>query len=185
MLNLRVKPKAMAEGEEDLPRDAKIVKSLLNSMGVEEYEPSVIHQFLELWYRYVVDVLTDAQVYSEHAGKQTIDCDDVKLAIQSKVNFSFSQPPPREVVLLENVLLELARNRNKVPLPKAIPGPGIPLPPEQDTLISTNYQFAIPKKQPAQALEETEDDEASVEPNLSQEDRCATPNISESIVYSH
>ena len=91
----------MAEGEEDLPRDAKIVKSLLKSMGVEDYEPRVIHQFLELWYRYVVDVLTDAQVYSEHAGKQTIDCDDVKLAIQSKVNSSFSQPPPREVILLK------------------------------------------------------------------------------------
>lgn len=89
----------MAEGgEQDMPRDAKIVKSLLKSMGVEEYEPRVIHQFLELWYRYVVDVLTDAQVYSEHAGKSAIDSDDVKLAIQSKVNFSFSQPPPREVL---------------------------------------------------------------------------------------
>lgn len=87
----------MAEGDENLPRDAKIVKSLLKSMGVEDYEPRVIHQFLELWYRYVVDVLTDAQVYSEHAGKSAIECDDVKLAIQSKVNFSFSQPPPREV----------------------------------------------------------------------------------------
>ncbi|KNA02936.1 hypothetical protein SOVF_213880, partial [Spinacia oleracea] len=86
----------MAEGEEDMPRDAKIVKSLLKSMGVEEHEPRVVHQFLELWYRYVVDVLTDAQGYSEHAGKGTIDCDDIKLAIQSKVNFRFSQPPPRE-----------------------------------------------------------------------------------------
>uniref|UniRef100_A0A803MSQ0 Uncharacterized protein n=1 Tax=Chenopodium quinoa TaxID=63459 RepID=A0A803MSQ0_CHEQI len=46
----------MAEGEEDLPRDAKIVKSLLKSMGVEEHEPRVVHQFLELWYRYAVDV---------------------------------------------------------------------------------------------------------------------------------
>lgn len=87
----------MADGDEDMPRDAKIVKTLLKSMGVDEYEPRVVHQFLELWYRYVVDVLTDAQVYSEHAGKAAIDCDDVKLAIQSKVNFSFSQPPPREV----------------------------------------------------------------------------------------
>lgn len=94
--------KEMAEGDEDLPRDAKIVKSLLKSMGVEDYEPRVIHQFLELWYRYVVDVLTDAQVYSEHAGKAAIDSDDVKLAIQSKVNFSFSQPPPREVTVVYN-----------------------------------------------------------------------------------
>ncbi|KAE8674169.1 Transcription initiation factor TFIID subunit 9 [Hibiscus syriacus] len=108
-------------------------------MGVEEYEPRVIHQFLELWYRYAVDVLTDAQVH-----------------------------------------LELARNRNEVPLPKAIPEPGIPLPPKQDTLISTNYQFAIPKKQPAQAMEETGDEFVA-----KAEDRCATPNISKSIVSSH
>ncbi|XP_010512842.1 PREDICTED: 60S ribosomal protein L11-1-like [Camelina sativa] len=86
------------EGEEDVPRDAKIVKSLPKSMGLEDCEPRVIHQFLELWYRYVVEVLTDAQVYSEHASKSNIDCDDVKLAIQPKVNFSFSQPPPREVL---------------------------------------------------------------------------------------
>ncbi|CAK7356519.1 unnamed protein product [Dovyalis caffra] len=161
----------MAEGEEDMPRDAKIVKSLLKSMGVEDYEPCVVHQFLELWYRYVVDVLTDAQVYSEHAGKTAIDCDDVKLAIQSKVNFSFSQPPPREV------LLELARNRNKIPLPKSIAGLGISLPPEQDTLISPNYQLAIPKKRPAQAVEETEEDEESADPNPSQEQKTDPPPL--------
>ncbi|KAK4591371.1 hypothetical protein RGQ29_021540 [Quercus rubra] len=160
----------MAEGDEDLPRDAKIVKSLLKSMGVEDYEPRVIHQFLELWYRYVVDVLTDAQVYSEHAGKPAIDCDDVKLAIQSKVNSSFSQPPPREV------LLELARNRNKAPLPKSIAGPGIPLPPEQDTLIKPNYQLAIPNKQSSQAVEEMdEDEEGGVDPNPSQEQKTDMP----------
>ncbi|KAK4410475.1 UNVERIFIED_CONTAM: Transcription initiation factor TFIID subunit [Sesamum angustifolium] len=149
----------MAEGgEDDMPRDAKIVKELLKSMNVDDYEPRVIHQFLELWYRYVVDVLTDAQVYSEHAAKSSIDSDDVKLAIQSKVNFSFSQPPPREV------LLELARSRNKVPLPKSIAGPGIPLPPEQDTLISPNYQLAIPKRQNNQPAEETEEDEEAADP---------------------
>ncbi|KAL2516413.1 Transcription initiation factor TFIID subunit 9 [Forsythia ovata] len=127
----------MAErGEDDIPRDAKVVKTLLKSMNVDDYEPRVVHQFLELWYRYVVDVLTDAQ---------------------SKVNFSFSQPPPREV------LLELARNRNKIPLPKSIVGPGIPLPPEQDTLISPNYQLAIQKKR-SQPIEETEDDDEGVDP---------------------
>lgn len=161
----------MAEGgEEDMPRDAKIVKSLLKSMGVEEYEPRVVHQFLELWYRYVVDVLTDAQVFSEHSGKSVIDSDDVKLAIQSKVNFSFSQPPPREV------LLELARNRNKNPLPKSIAAHGIPLPPERHTLISPNYQHAITRKRSHQAVEETEEDEEAADPtpNPSQEQRPDT-----------
>lgn len=32
-------------GEEDLPRDAKVVKTLLKSMGVGDYEPRVVHQF--------------------------------------------------------------------------------------------------------------------------------------------
>lgn len=85
--------------DSDEPRDARMVRELLRSMGVGEgdYEPRVVHQFLELCYRYVVDVLTDAQVYSDHAGKASVDPDDVRLAIQSKVNFSFCQPPPREV----------------------------------------------------------------------------------------
>jgi transcription initiation factor TFIID subunit 9B len=73
----------------------------------------VINKFLEFWYRYVVDVLTDVQVYS-----------DVNLAIQSQANFNFSQPPCREV------LLELAQNCNKIPLPNSIAGPGFPLPPD-------------------------------------------------------
>ncbi|KAL5714356.1 Transcription initiation factor TFIID subunit 9 [Ranunculus cassubicifolius] len=162
-----------SEGEDDLPRDAKIVKSLLKSMGVKEYEPRVIHQFLELWYRYVVDVLSDSQLYSEHAGKSAIDSDDVKLAIQTKVNSSFSQPPPREV------LLELARNRNKIPLPKSIAGPGIPLPPDEDTLISPNYQLAIPKKQrlstqPAEETEEDEDEGGSQSQNPSSQEQQST-----------
>ncbi|ESQ29998.1 hypothetical protein EUTSA_v10012402mg [Eutrema salsugineum] len=161
------------EGEEDLPRDAKIVKSLLKSMGVEDYEPRVMHQFLELWYRYVVEVLTDAQVYSEHASKSTIDCDDVKLAIQSKVNFSFSQPPPREV------LLELAASRNKIPLPKSIAGPGVPLPPEQDTLLSPNYQLVIPKKTASTEPEETEDDEEMTDPAQSSQEQPQQQQTSE------
>lgn len=90
----------MAEGgeEDNMPRDGKIVKELLRSMNIDDYEPQVVHQLLELWYRYAADVLTDAQMYSEHAEKSVIDSDDVKLAIQSKVNFNFSQPPPREVI---------------------------------------------------------------------------------------
>nr|XP_043615580.1 transcription initiation factor TFIID subunit 9-like [Erigeron canadensis] len=169
----------MADGEEDLPRDAKIIKTLLKSMGVDHYEPRVVHQFLELWYRYVVDVLTDAQVYSEHAGKSTIDSDDVKLAIQSKVNFSFSQPPPREV------LLELARIRNKIPLPKSINTPGMALPPEADTLISPNYQLVISKKRTSEAIEETEEEEDGSDSRTdpSQEQSDITQNIGQRVSF--
>ncbi|KAL3681127.1 hypothetical protein R1sor_024083 [Riccia sorocarpa] len=126
--------------EEEEPKDAKLVKSILELMGVQKYEPRVVNQFMDLWYRYVVDVLGDAQLYSEHAGKQAIECDDVKLAIQSRVNFSFTQPPSRET------LLELAKVRNSIPLPKIIGGPGVALPPEQDSLIAPTYQLDIPTK---------------------------------------
>ncbi|KAI3767188.1 hypothetical protein L2E82_17276 [Cichorium intybus] len=95
----------MADGEEDLPRDANILKTLLKSMGVDHYEQRVVHRFLELWYRYVVDVLTDAQVYSEHSGKSTIDFDDVKLAIQSKSTSVSPNPPPRESCSYWHMLL--------------------------------------------------------------------------------
>lgn len=129
----------MAE-DEDIPRDAKMVKTILESMGVTRCEPRVINQFLDLWYRYVVEVLGDAQTYSEHAGKPAIDCDDVKLAIQSRVNSSFQQPPPREM------LVDLAKARNSIPLPKIIGGYGISLPPEVDTLIYPNYQLILPTR---------------------------------------
>ena len=66
--------------------------------------------------------------------------------------------------------MELARSRNKIPLPKTIAGPGIALPPEKDTLISPNYQYEIPRKRPSQPMEETEDEDIA-DPNPSQEER--------------
>lgn len=78
-------------------------------------------------------------------------------------------------LIIYQVLLELARNRNKIPLPRSIAGPGIPLPPEQDTLISPNYQLAIPKKQSSPAAVETEEDEEGVDTNPAQEQRAEMP----------
>ncbi|KAE8769764.1 transcription initiation factor TFIID subunit 9 [Hordeum vulgare] len=143
----------------DEPCDARVVRELLRSTGLGEGEgePRVVHQFLDLAYRYVGDVLGDAQVYADHAAKPQLDADDVRLAIQARVNFSFSQPPPREV------LLELARSRNKIPLPKSIAPPGsIPLPPEQDTLLSENYQL-LPTLKPPTPMEEAEVDNEGVD----------------------
>jgi transcription initiation factor TFIID subunit 9B len=90
----------------DEPRDARVVRELVRSMGLGEgeHEPRVVHQFLDLAYRYVGDVLGDAQVYADHAGKPQIDADDIRHAIQAKVNFSFLQPPPREVQILPKIL---------------------------------------------------------------------------------
>jgi transcription initiation factor TFIID subunit 9B len=53
----------------DVPRDAKIVALILKSMGVEEYQPRVLNQFLEFMYRYVSEILQDASIYAEHSGR--------------------------------------------------------------------------------------------------------------------
>jgi transcription initiation factor TFIID subunit 9B len=147
----------MADKEEPEPRDAKLVKAILRSMGVQQFEPRVVNQFLEFWYRYVVDVLGDAQVYAEHAGKAALDCDDVKLAIQSRVNFTFWQPPPRET------LLELAKIRNSIPLPKVIGGPGPALPPDEDILMNPNYQLEVPTRSVREFDLEDEDEDVDSE----------------------
>ena len=49
---------------------------------------------------YVSDILEDARVYSNHASKKSIDADDVKLAIQCRMDHSFASPPPRDVSIV-------------------------------------------------------------------------------------
>ncbi|KEH25584.1 hypothetical protein MTR_6g027990 [Medicago truncatula] len=65
---------------------------------------------------------------------------DAKPIDEPVINFIFSQPPCREV------LLELAQNCNKITLPKSIVGPGFPPPHNQDTLISPNHSLNFQTK---------------------------------------
>lgn len=51
----------------------------------------------ELFPGYVTDVLDDAKVYSNHAYRKSIDADDIKLAVQMKMDHSFTTPPPKDV----------------------------------------------------------------------------------------
>ena len=48
---------------------------------------------------YVTNLLEDAKAFSNHAGKKSIDSDDIKMAIKSKVDYSFTTTPPRDVFL--------------------------------------------------------------------------------------
>ncbi|KAJ1674649.1 Transcription initiation factor TFIID subunit 9 [Spiromyces aspiralis] len=97
---------------------------------------------------YTVDVLQDALIYAEHAGKHNIDMKDVRLAIQGRVNYSFTSPPDKEVVISDKFslfLLELATERNKQPLPLIPEKYGVRLPPEKHTLTGINFQI-VPEK---------------------------------------
>ncbi|KAG0077678.1 Transcription initiation factor TFIID subunit 9 [Podila epicladia] len=123
------------------PRDAKVISLILQSLSVEDAEQKVIHQLLEFAHRYTTDVFQDALLYSEHAGKTEVGIEDVKLAIQGRVNHSFTSPPPKEF------LLELAEEKNKVPLPLIPEKYGIRLPHERHCLTAVNFQL-IPELPP-------------------------------------
>jgi transcription initiation factor TFIID subunit 9B len=112
----------------------QMMNELLASMGVDDHDPKASHMLLEFLHRYITEVVEDAKLMQAHANKQELDLDDVRLAIQSKVNGCLVQPPPREF------MLEIARSKNAVPLP--LIRPGVQLPPKSHCNAAANFQFA-------------------------------------------
>ena len=70
------------------------MKALLLAMGVDEFEPRVVNQLMDFMYKYTTDVLLDAEVFNEHAGRipGNVDAQSVMLAIQSR-SANYVQPP--------------------------------------------------------------------------------------------
>lgn len=126
----------MASGQSShTPRDAKVMAAILKDAGVEEYEPRVINQMLEFSYRYVSDVLDDARIYSEYSSKKSIDAEDVRLAVQMKVENTLTNPPSREM------LSELAQEKNAIPLPPLKQQYGLRLPPDRYCTLQPNFRL--------------------------------------------
>lgn len=124
---------------------------------------------------YVTTIIEDAKIYATHAKKSNVDADDIKLAIQCRMDQSFTSPPPRDVscpsilqsdpahillffllssssvlmslVLWFQFLLEVARQKNQTPLPLIKPYTGPRLPPDRYCLTAPNYRLkSIQKK---------------------------------------
>ena len=53
-----------AMDEKAMPKDARVMISILKDMGIMEFEPRVINQLLEFSYRYISTVLEDSKVNS-------------------------------------------------------------------------------------------------------------------------
>ncbi|XP_059207696.1 transcription initiation factor TFIID subunit 9 [Centropristis striata] len=123
-----------------IPKDAQVMIQILKDMGITEYEPRVINQMLEFTYRYVTTIIEDAKIYATHAKKSSVDADDIKLAIQCRMDQSFTSPPPRDF------LLEVARQKNQTPLPLIKPYTGPRLPPDRYCLTAPNYRLKSVQK---------------------------------------
>ncbi|KAG7205889.1 hypothetical protein KM043_007818 [Ampulex compressa] len=118
-----------------IPKDAQVIMSIMKDMGITDYEPKVINQLLEFTYRYVTCILDDSRIYANHAKKKFIDLDDVRLAVKMQLERTFTNPPPRDV------LLDVARTKNNIPLPFVKPNNGLRLPPDRYCLNATNYKL--------------------------------------------
>ena len=82
-----------------LPTTARSIALLLSSApSVQDAHPAVLHQLLEFSHRYTTQVLTDASIYAEHAGRGgRIDQEDVTLGVQARVGWEFGGRVPKEV----------------------------------------------------------------------------------------
>lgn len=128
----------ISQDPSSLPRDAKLTCLLLESLGVSDYDPLVIHQLLELGHRHITQILGDASIYAEHADRKDISLEDCKLALQGKLSSSFTSPPSKDF------LLDLAEKKNSIPLPQIPEKFGLRLPAERLTI--TAPQVKIVKK---------------------------------------
>ncbi|KAJ8686278.1 hypothetical protein QAD02_022072 [Eretmocerus hayati] len=121
-----------------VPKDAQVILSIMKDMGITDYEPKVINQLLEFTYRYVSCILDDSKIYANHSKKKFIDLEDVRLAVKLQLDHTFTNPPPRDV------LVEVAKSKNTIPLPFVKPSNGLRLPPDRYCLNSTNYRLKSP-----------------------------------------
>ncbi|XP_063977733.1 transcription initiation factor TFIID subunit 9 isoform X2 [Diachasmimorpha longicaudata] len=125
-----------------VPKDAQVIMSIMKDMGITDYEPKVINQLLEFTYRYITCILDDSKIYANHAKKKFIDLEDVRLAVKMQLDRTFTNPPPRDV------LLDVAKSKNNIPLPFVKPNNGLRLPPDRYCLNSANYRVkSFTKKQ--------------------------------------
>ena len=78
-------------------------------------------------------MLEESQVYAEHAGRETVELDDVKLAVEAKLGGVHATRGHGE-------MHEYAASVNRAPMPPLTNRPGIHMP-QDDNLLSANYQF--------------------------------------------
>ncbi|KAF8450347.1 transcription initiation factor IID, 31kD subunit-domain-containing protein [Boletus edulis BED1] len=130
---------------ETLPPTARAIALFLASTPtVQDAQPGVLHQLLEFAHRYTTQVLSDAQVYAEHAGRSgvsKIEMDDLALAVQARVGWEFGGRVPKEY------LMSLASQTNATPLPAVPEAFGVRLPSSSETLTSVNFDL-VPNKPP-------------------------------------
>lgn len=113
----------------------------------------------------ITEVVSDARDYADHADRDDVDANDVRLALQGRQGHASAQPPSGQVILClisllsrtpqvkaiwifyltAQVMMAVALERNKTPLPPVPSKPGVLLPPDRFALTQPNYQIDLSK----------------------------------------
>lgn len=124
-----------------VPRDVRLLHLIFATQGIQNYQDHVPLQLMDFAHRYTTSVLKDALTYNDHAksinggsgSNNTVNTDDIRLAIAAKTNFQLKPTPAKEL------MLELAHERNSKSLPPVIPKWGLNLPPEKYCLTAKDW----------------------------------------------
>jgi len=115
------------------------MKQLLAQMDITEYEPAVPHMLVELFYRHVSEILTEAKECSIHKAKSgEIEEEDLKFATSIVIRQNMAQNSSIQS------LSKIAAKINSIPLPPIPDIPELVLPPEEISLLEANYQIGQP-----------------------------------------
>ncbi|XP_022181420.1 transcription initiation factor TFIID subunit 9-like isoform X2 [Myzus persicae] len=117
------------------PKDSQTIVSIMNDLGIREYEQQVLNHLLEFNYRYTSLILEEAKACSKFADKDKIDAGDVKMAIQMAQDGTFLKPPARDE------LLKASNELNKKPLPPIKPASGLRIPQDGSSFLQANYRL--------------------------------------------
>ncbi|GLB33643.1 putative transcription initiation factor IID, 31kD subunit [Lyophyllum shimeji] len=166
----------MSRPVDNLPPTARAIALLVSSTpSVQDVQPGVLHQLLEFSHRYTTQVLTDASVYAEHAGRGgKVEIDDVVLAVQARVGWEFGGRVPKEYIL------SLATQVNATPLPPVPEVFGVRLPQAPDCLTAIDFDL-VPNKPPPgvqlydEEIEEIEESESEEEEEEEEEEMEPAP----------
>lgn len=132
---------AQDDGKSRRPRDARLIHTLLTSLGVQSYEERVPQMLMDFAYRYTCGVIADARDITAEAAQNApsgrggsstaaaqegdITMESLRIAIAAKNHFHIQPRLPKED------LMELANevNRRQLPIPQR--EFGLRLPPEK------------------------------------------------------
>ncbi|KAM0720483.1 hypothetical protein Q7P37_004619 [Cladosporium fusiforme] len=138
-------------GDSKRPRDARLIHTVLQNLGVQSYQERVPLQLLDFAYRYTSSILSDslrlsAEGYTSSAQEKrratagddgsNITVTALRQAIASRQGYAFEPALPKEF------MLEQATERNRVALPRVERGFGVQLPEEKYCLTGVGWGLA-------------------------------------------